>query len=256
MAPFQGPIKTVVFFFAMEAEATPFIQALGLIKDEPSKLPGPIPAVSFSGDYEGLKVHVVWNGKDPLFGVDNVGTVPASLTSYLAIQALHPDIVISAGTAGGFKSKTAAIGDVFLGTHVVNHDRRIPIPGFDAYGIGRQLCLPTPQLRAALGLKEGVISSGNSLDYTDSCLKIMEAEGVAIKEMESAAIAWSCRLFVDASGTTPLPLICIKAVTDIVDGGRPTHEEFLENLSTAAKSLQTTLPLVLKFIVGKALTEL
>ena len=43
---------------------------------------------------------------------------------------------------------------------------------------------------------------------------------VAIKEMEAAAIAWVCGLF----GT---PFFCVKAVTDIVDGGRPSHEEFM-----------------------------
>lgn len=38
-------------------------------------------------------------------------------------------ICMHAGTAGGFKSKGAAIGDAFVSTQVANHDRRIPIPG-------------------------------------------------------------------------------------------------------------------------------
>ncbi len=36
-------------------------------------------------------------GKCKATGVDNVGTVPAALTAYLAIQAFKPDIVISTG---------------------------------------------------------------------------------------------------------------------------------------------------------------
>jgi hypothetical protein len=52
-----------------------------------------------------VQVHVVWNGKCATTGVDNVGTVPASLSTYLALQAFQPDLVISAGTAGGFKSQ-------------------------------------------------------------------------------------------------------------------------------------------------------
>lgn len=36
-------------------------------------------------------------------GVDNVGTVCASLITYASIQALQPDLIINAGTAGGFK---------------------------------------------------------------------------------------------------------------------------------------------------------
>ena len=67
-------------------------------------------------------------GKCQLHGVDNVGTVPAAVTAYLAVHEFKPDLVISVGTAGGFKAKGAAIGDVFLATAFANHDRRIPIP--------------------------------------------------------------------------------------------------------------------------------
>lgn len=67
-------------------------------------------------------------GKDAEHSVDNVGTVPAALSTYLACQQYKPDLIISVGTAGGFKAQGAAIGDVFVGTTTVNHDRRIPIP--------------------------------------------------------------------------------------------------------------------------------
>lgn len=124
------------------------------------RIMGPAPCVTFSGCVGDLQVHVVWNGKCVDHGVDNVGTVPASLASYLAILALNPDLVISAGTAGGFQAQVrmhawsaheeprgsshpnphvyqgAAIGDIYLSNEIINHDRRIPIPGFDKYGIG------------------------------------------------------------------------------------------------------------------------
>ena len=67
-------------------------------------------------------------GKDAEHSVDNVGTVPAALTTYLACQQYKPDLIISVGTAGGFAAQGAGIGDVFVGTTTVNHDRRIPIP--------------------------------------------------------------------------------------------------------------------------------
>lgn len=87
-------------------------------------------------------------GKCTIHGVDNVGTVPAAVTAYLAAQEFHPDLVISAGTAGGFQSKGAAIGDVFLATGFANHDRRIPIPvrcslfAFLAIECGKRLSFP------------------------------------------------------------------------------------------------------------------
>ena len=38
-----------------------------------------------------------------LSGVDSVGTISSSLVAYAAVQALQPDLIINAGTAGGFK---------------------------------------------------------------------------------------------------------------------------------------------------------
>jgi 5'-methylthioadenosine nucleosidase len=91
--------------------------------------------------------------------------------------------------------------------------------------------------------------AGNSLDYTDKDMEIMTNHKAAVKEMEAAAIAWVAQLF-------KKPMFCVKAVTDIVDGDKPTQEEFLENLHAAAAALQQVLPKVLEFVSGKTLREL
>lgn len=242
-------IKTILLLVAMEAEAMPLVKALGLQADAPPVIPPPAPCHSFSGEHGGAAVHVACFGKCKATGVDNVGTVPAALTTYLAIQAFKPDIVISTGTAGGFRSRGASIADVFISTAMVNHDRRIPIPGFDKYGVGAFDAVPTPHLQEALGLKAGVVTSGNSLDYTGEDMARMVQHEAAIKEMEAAAVAWSADLF-------GCPVFCIKSVTDIVDGDRPAQEEFLENLHKAADALQRVVPQVIEFIAGKQLSEL
>jgi len=59
-----------------------------------------------------MDVHVVWNGRCAKHGVDNVGTVPAALSTYIAAQAFKPEVIISAGTAGGFKSKVFTLTQV------------------------------------------------------------------------------------------------------------------------------------------------
>ena len=48
-----------------------------------------------------------------------------------------------------------------------------------------------------------------------------------------------------------VPMVALKSVTDVVDGDKPTPEEFLENLGTAAKSLQEALPKLLTFVATK-----
>jgi len=68
--------------------------------------------VTYSGQYEQLAVHVVWNGQDQQHDVDLIGTVPASLATFLACQAFNPDLIISAGTAGGFKARVSPAHDL------------------------------------------------------------------------------------------------------------------------------------------------
>lgn len=74
-------------------------------------------------------------GKCRLHSVDNVGTVPAAVAAYLATQIFAPDLIINAGTAGGFKARGAAIGDIYVGTQTVNHDRRIPLSVGNRYAV-------------------------------------------------------------------------------------------------------------------------
>lgn len=53
-----------------------------------------------------------------------------------------------------------------------------------------------------------------------------------------------------------VPVIFLKAVTDIVDGGKPTTEEFLQNLAAVTAALDETVAKVVDFINGKCLTKL
>ena len=242
----------------MEAEAMPFVEHLGLEKDD-AVFESHLPFLAYTGNYKDGKVTVITNGKDTVYdtGVDNVGTVPAALATYLALHKLQNtvDLLINAGTSGGFQRKGAAIGDVFLTTGVTHHDRRIPIPGFTSYGIGKlenassETIVSPENLAQQLNFKMGIVSTGNSLDTTEICDKHMLANDASIKDMEAAAIAWSCALM-------EKPFLGVKVVTDVVDGDVPTQEEFLANLAAASKSLQEALPLVIEAVVGKAYADL
>ncbi|CAN0417545.1 unnamed protein product [Ectocarpus sp. 12 AP-2014] len=244
----SGGIKNVVVIVAMEAEASPLIEHLGLVED-PDKFPAAAPSKCFSGSYQGAAINVVTNGKCSRFGVDQIGTVAAGLSTWLSVEAIKPDLVINAGTAGGFKKHDTAIGDVFISTSVKNHDRRIPIPGFKEFGIGNHESHPTPEMLKELGFKQGVVTTGSSFDHTETDDKMMEENDARVKDMEAAAVAWAC----EQHGT---PLFCIKVVTDLVDGGGVGEEEFLQNLKAASDSLQQAMPRVLDFVLTRQLAEL
>ena len=83
----------------------------------------------------------------------------------------------------------------------------------------------------------------------DNTLMILKCKIKLFSINAGAAIGWSCSLF-------KTPYFGVKVVTDIVDGDRPTQDEFLENLSAAAKKLQESMPVVINHVCGKHHDEL
>ena len=266
------PIETIAVLVAMEAEAAPLVSLLGLKPCPKSNRHAPLPSVVRSGvvlddddDDGGTKnvqqqqkkkkkkrceVVVATCGADSTHGVDSVGTVNAALCAYEILKTHEPDVLINAGTAGGFREKGACIGDVFLVDEVKYHDRRIPIPTFTKYGVGAIRTAETPNMRKTLkDLKCGVCSTGNSLDATEVDREMMSRNDASVKEMEAAAVAKVCEMF-------DVPFVCVKAITDIVDGPHAAEKEFLENLAMAGKRLQETVPKVLEFMRGKTVADL
>src|SRR5690606_22944711 len=85
-----------------------------------------------------------------------------------------------------------------------------------------------------LGLKVGVVSTGDSLDCSPEDLARLVAHGACVKEMEAAAIAWVCELH-------RVPLVLLKAITDLVDHHEATAAQFLENYGLAVRRLASEL---------------
>jgi 5'-methylthioadenosine nucleosidase len=247
-------ITRVLIAVAMEAEAMPFVNHLQL-ESVPDFFPPQTPFKAFRGKHNSCELTVVTNGKDTIHNtnVDNVGTVPAAMATFLALQKMNTegvaDLLINAGTCGGFQRKGASIGDVFLTTAVANHDRRIAIPDFTPYGIGRIESTSVENLASHINAKLGVCTTGNSLDYHEVDSHHMLANDASVKDMEAAAIAWAAEMW-------NVKHFGVKVVTDVVDGDKPSHEEFLENLGKAAVSLQEALPKVIDFVCDKNHDEL
>jgi len=246
----MGSVRTLVVLIAMEAEAAPLLEDLKLVEGQETPWPAALPFKHYAGSVQGADVHVVVLGKDPTFGVDCVGTQAAAMATMAAITAFKPDLVLNAGTAGGFKGGGCAVGEVFVGSSTAFHDRRIALPGFDVYGQCLLPCHPSDALADHVKAKRGIISTGNSLDCPGGDVKtIVEDNGACIKEMEAASIAWTCSLF-------KVPFVAIKSITDIVDGDKPTHEEFMANLFAASKAIQVTTAKAIKFLVNRNVSEL
>ncbi|KAL6270769.1 hypothetical protein ACE6H2_027680 [Prunus campanulata] len=241
----KRPISTILIVMAMQSEALPVVNKLNLSEDLESVFPKGVPWVRYRGFYKDLNINLVWPGKDSSLGVDCVGTVPASLVTYASIQALQPDLIINAGTAGGLKAKGACIGDVYVASDVAFCDRRIPIPVFDPYGLGLRQAFSTPNLQKELNLKVGKLSTGDSLHMSTQDEASMVANDAVVKDMEGAAVAYVADLL-------KVPSVFLKVVIDIKDGEETTAEESSQSFA----ALERAVTQVIDFINGKCLSDL
>lgn len=226
---------------AMEAEALPVCRMLSA-----HEVPGspPLPLRLFEAHVGECLVVVAVNGRDPRHGVDSIGTEAAAVTTYEVVRRYEPELVVSAGTAGGWSSRGAFIGDVYVSRdRFVHHDRRIAMPGWDAYGVGGYPVADMAQLAVALNLKQGLVTTSNSLDENEDDRRMIAVNGGEVKEMEAAAVAYVADLM-------NVPMMALKAITDLVDHHTATAEQFAANLALASQRLAEVLVEALRFLAG------
>lgn len=210
--------------FAMVGEASPLLSRYDFAAQ------GEDPVFGFRF-YRRGELLVAVAGTHRRFGVDAIGSISAALLARTVLERFAPQRLISAGTAGGFAERGGTIGDVYLGAEaVVFHDRRIPLPGFQALGHGHFPVECDRPLAERLGLKVGVVSTGDSLDCTPEDMLWLRRHEASVKEMEAAAIAWVC----EHHG---IPLVLLKAITDLVDHHESTASQFVANYALAVERL-------------------
>lgn len=235
-------IQHAALLFAMHDEATPLIRRLGLA-DKGTLCP-PMPMRWYDGSIDNLRVDVVVMGCDRRYNIDCIGTQPAAVAAHIVLDRLNPDLLINAGTCGGFIKRGGAIGKVYLtGGPFCFHDRRIPLAPFEPYADGGYTLSDVTAWADALGLEQGPVSSGNSLDMVKEDADRIERVAAVAKDMEAAAIAW-------VADQHQKPLCAVKAVTDLVDGEHPTHEEFERHLHTASEALSEAVESLLRLIAS------
>ena len=248
-------VRRIAFFFAMEGEARGLIEALEL--DEQGHLQPGLPSkwyrgiLPMMGMEETLEVAVGVAGEDPELACDRIGTDSAVMTSYLLTREFRPDLLVNAGTCGGFLKRGGRIGAVYLASKAfLFHGRVIPLPGFKEYGVGRIPALPASGLTEAIDVMQGVVSTSDSFTATPQELAFFDSEDVVAKEMEAAAIA---RLARDIG----VAFLAIKAVTDLVDHPEEEHVAFLKNYQEVTSVLtQRLLGLINWFQAGRTVGEL
>ena len=230
-------MKRVAIIMAMEAEAAPLRAALGATAVAGPTWAAALPVRLAHAPAAGTRpeVLIAVNGTDPATGVDCIGSTAAALSTQVALSTGPFDLVVTAGTGGGWRRSNAEIGDVYVAwPHITCHDRRIDLPGFDQFGRANILTADLRRLAADIGCRLGIVTTGDSLDESPTDYERILANGGQVKEMEAAAVAWVAQLH-------DTPVTAVKAITDLVDSPVATATQFMANLAAAVESLQATM---------------
>lgn len=232
-------MKRVVLLMAMKEEAQPLIDCMSMQKEIlQSRRQWHMPL------YRSLEFpdfYLLLHGSSPRYPeLSRVGTQAAAIATTLAIECLGAELLVNAGTAGGFASRCSAVGDLYLASRAFYHDRRIPISNdWQCYARGDYPLFCPREWLDRYDLKEAYVSTGNSLDFVERDLDLLHAVGAHVKDMETAAIAEIAELH-------GIGLVALKSITDIVDGERPTADEFMANLTSASSKLVSGLEKLLR----------
>lgn len=221
-------VKRIAIIVAMEDEANPIITKLHAenVDAQVFGFPVELGLKVYLSKIEGKEIFLIKNGIDPRFNVDRVGTQAATLTAATTIQCIKPDIIISAGTAGGVKN--CKIGDVYISNSpFVYCDRVISVPNFKPYGEGHFDCFSI-DVSNDFNLKKGKIATSNSFDATPRDLKILEELQADVVDMEATAIA-------ETASRWGLKVIALKSVTNFLNAN--SHTDFDKNYKYAISQL-------------------
>jgi len=226
-------MNTICYIIAMQAEAQPLIDEFHL--QEREGFFSPLPCRIWEGEVinsdSSKKLIVVLPGRQ--HDRDLIGCEPAAMTTTLAIERLHPDIIINSGTCGAWQRHGMKVGEVYLGSGAMFHDRHVPGDNaWDTQGLGNYTTWEgTEDLASSLGIKTAKVTTGSSFDMTQEEEQVIERNGGRLKEMEGAAVAFICSLY-------HVPVVLVKAVTNLRDSGNDDDmESFHQNLIKASKAL-------------------
>ena len=233
--------STILLVMAMEEEAAAVLKILPF-QSLSAPLEEDLPPHGYTTQLDHLNVALVVNGQDPVYRVASFGTDAATLATYLGIRAFAPDLVISAGVAGGFKAQGAEIGTVYVSEDSVRYiDRRVSItePNYRDYAVGFYPVADASQMAQTLGLPTGIVVTGGSFENSPEDEAQIRAHGAVAIEMEATSVAKMSMLI-------KTPFLAVKAVVNFEED--PAFaDQFERNFHTATACLAHTMKEILQY---------
>jgi 5'-methylthioadenosine nucleosidase len=243
-------VRTIMLVVAMKKESTFIIKKLGM-KPILDNLDKHLPTELYEIVSDKGRIVLVVSGKCSSHGVDRIGSQGLNLVAWEALKKFEPEILINAGTGGGFHRNGSQPGDIYISTEAIKYHDRLFYPDtfFLNYGIGAYKCLEIPFIAKRLGVKVGVISTGGSMIASSQEEKQMLDNKAAVKEMEAAGIA-------EVAQMRGVPFIALKIITDLVDTLECPQNQFTNNFDRLIGHLADKVYDLCSILLGENLEQI
>jgi 5'-methylthioadenosine nucleosidase len=243
-------VHKIMIIVAMNKEAKPIIEKLNM-ELIPKSLDSHLPAEGYETVTDKGRITLVVSGKCSSHGVDRIGSQGLNLLAWEALKKFEPDVLINAGTGGGFQRNGSQLGDIYLSSESIKYHDRLFFPDmfFLNYGIGSYECLEIPFIAKKMGAKVGVISTGASMLASVQEEKQMADNKAVVKDMEAAGIA-------EVAQMRGVPFIALKIITDLVDTLDCPQNQFTNNFGMLITRLADKVHELCSMILGENITEI
>ena len=243
----------VAIHVAMQEEARPIAASLGLTPTilAPFARHG---MMCWNGTFQQVPIVMVCHGRDHQLGLSRVSTQIATLCVNIICRTYSGRLraLINCGTAGAMNGKGLDIGSIVVANEVKFIDAR-GLEGRSEHERKDQLHLWREMseliVKNVNNVRSGTVGTGSSFDLSPSDLTSLKQLGADVKEMEAAAVVWTCNRF-------DVPVVVVKSITDFVEVEHDEDgaNEFTQNLwGKALQTLSAVMPKVVSVVAAAVL---
>jgi nucleoside phosphorylase len=202
-----------------------------------------------------------------LVQLEGKGRMYAAVSTAYAINEWNPRFLLLVGTAGGFRSKGVALGDIIVATEVLDYESQrlgggSPLvrwvkyqPDMVLLELARKIASPRAQrIRGAWGdmppVHFGPLLSGDKVVASQHAVQqfLAFSENALGVEMEGAGVAFAAR-----QGLEPVPFLMVRGVADHADEQKGEHSSIWSR--NACESVARFVFVLLQSWVEQAATE-
>ncbi|OWR29962.1 5'-methylthioadenosine/S-adenosylhomocysteine nucleosidase [Saccharibacillus sp. O23] len=188
--------------------------------------------------------HAIWEGEELLLVECGIGKANAAVGAALLADRHRPDLIINSGSAGAF-DPSLAVGDVVVPTTYVYGDVDATCFGY-AWGQMPQMPAAYDIDEAWLGRLRGIArEQAHALPYRidfglaltlDSFMSDGDrVQGILAQQPETKVSDMEGLAIVEVGQRYGIPVVAVKAVSDIAGHGAESADSFDENVDLAGR---------------------